>query len=315
MVSLEQHLTDAACDEKLKELILLLSQQAKPIKDAFVENQDYAGTTNMHGDNQMELDKWADEHLIKILRESQLIKTIASEEQEDIIEVITPDNSGFGVTLDPLDGSSLIAVNLAVGTIIGIYGNGDVLEKGKNMKAAAYILYGPLTVLVYTIKNGVHEFVLNDSGEFVLLRENITMPEGKLYSPGGLKKDHTEKHAKFIQKLEENGHKLRYSGSFVADFHQILRYGGIFSYPALKEKEDGKLRLLFEANPIGFIARQAGGEVSTGLKDILEITPTSIDQRVPIYVGNKSKIKDLEEHMKEDMKDEKEELRGVYDDE
>ncbi len=297
MATLEEHLTDAGCDEKLKKLILLLSQQAKPIKNAFVDKQNYAGTKNMHGDDQIELDKWADELLIDVLRKSEMVKTIASEEQSDIIEVFTQDK-GFGITLDPLDGSSLIAVNLTVGTIIGIYGDGNILQKGKNMACAMYILYGPLTTLVYTIKKGVHEFVMKDDGTFELLRENLIMPEGKLYSPGGLKKDHTEKHTKFLESLESSGHKLRYSGSFVADFHQILRYGGIFSYPALKDKESGKLRLLFEAKPIGFIAREAGGEISTGEKDILEITPKSIDQRVPLYVGSKSKIQKLEEYMR-----------------
>lgn len=295
---LEEHLAGAKCDEHLKELILLLSRQVVPIKAAFIEKQDYAGTKNIHGDDQVELDKWADELLIKALRTSGLVKTIASEEQADIIEVIAH-NKGFGVTLDPLDGSSLISVNLAVGTIIGIYPDSNVLSKGKNMCAAMYILYGPLTVLVYTIKKGVHEFVLNEYGKFVLSRENITIPDGKIYSPGGLKRDHTEKHAKFINHLETSGHKLRYSGSFVADFHQILRYGGVFSYPATKDSANGKLRLLFEANPIGLIAKEAGGEISTGHQDILEITPKSIDERVPLYVGTKSKIKELERIMKE----------------
>ena len=298
-INLEQHLTNNHCDEKLKELILLLSQQAPKIKSAFAHNQDYAGTTNSHGEEQIKLDKVADELIITALRESNLVKTIASEEQSDIIEIITP-HSGFGVTLDPLDGSSLITVNLAVGTIIGIYDDGNILHEGKNMTAAMYILYGPMTVLVYTTKNGVHEFVMDETGTFKLMRENITMPNGNLYSPGGLKKDHTEQHTKFLKKLESDGHKLRYSGSFVADFHQILRYGGIFSYPALKNNENGKLRLLFEANPIGFIAKQAGGKISTGYKDILEILPQTIEDRVPLYVGNKNKIEELEEHMKEE---------------
>ncbi|NOR85884.1 fructose-1,6-bisphosphatase [archaeon] len=303
-MNLEQHLTDNNCDEQLKDLIILLSRQAPKIKSVFAHNQDSAGTLNTHGDEQAELDKVADEIIINALRESNHVKTIASEEQSDIIEIITP-YEGYGITLDPLDGSSLISVNLSVGTIIGIYPNGNILQEGKNMVASMYILYGPLTILVYTIKNGVHEFVMDENGEFTILRENITMPQGNIYSSGGLKKDHKEKHSKFIEKLENDGHKLRYSGSFVADFHQILRYGGIFSYPSLKNNENGKLRLLFEANPIGFIAKQAGGEISTGFKDILDIIPKSIEDKVPLYVGNKNKIKNLEEHMKKEKIDEK----------
>jgi len=299
MISLQEHLEMAECDEHLKQLILLISRQAIHIKKGFFKKFEYTGTVNIYGDRQIELDKWADEVLISALRNSGLVSTIASEEQSDIIEIVTP-TRGFGVTLDPLDGSSLVEVNLTVGTIAGIYKDANVLQKGKNMCAAIYVLYGPLTVFVYTIKRGVHEFVLGEDGEFILQRENIVMPEGKIYSPGGLKRDHTEKHIEFLNLLESSGHKLRYSGCFVADFHQILTYGGIFSYPALRGRQSGKLRLLFEANPIGFIAREAGGEISTGTEDILEIAPQSLDQRVPLYVGSKSKIKELERIMKEE---------------
>ena len=161
-----------------------------------------------------------------------------------------------------------------------------------------YILYGPLTLLTLTVKKGVQIFALNKKKEFVLLEENIRMPEGNLYGIGGLKKDWTDKHAKFIEILEKEGYKLRYSGSFVADFHQILKYGGIFSYPALKGHEKGKLRIVFEANPLGFIAEEAGGKISDGKASTLDIIPGKLDQRTPVYVGSAGIVRRMEEMMK-----------------
>jgi len=193
-----------------------------------------------------------------------------------------------------LDGVSSVATNLSVGTIAGIFNEGNVLEKGSKMDAAMYVLYGPLTTLVYSAKDGVHEFVLNHEDEFVLRKENITLPDGKIYSPGGLSLDYIDGHRKFISQLESGGYKLRYSGSFAADFQQILTYGGVFAYPSLKEKPDGKLRLLFEANPMSFIMEQAGGKGSNGIQRILDIVPNAIDHRVPLYIGNNEPVELVE---------------------
>lgn len=297
MTKLSEYLDTTGSPEDLKDLIVLLADQATKVRDAFITNQKYANTENIYGETQMELDKWSDAHFIKILKKSCLVKEIASEEQPEIIP-IPKARSNYAVTLDPLDGSSLIQVNLAVGTIIGIYDTGKALEKGRNLRAAMYILYGPLTLLTLTVKKGVHIFALSNKNEFMLLEENIKMPEGKLYGVGGLKKDWTDKHRSFIDTLEKEGYKLRYSGSFVADFHQILKYGGIFSYPALKSHEKGKLRLVFEANPLGFIAEEAGGKISDGNTSTLDIQPQKLDQRTPIYVGSRSIIARMEEMMK-----------------
>jgi fructose-1,6-bisphosphatase I len=155
-----------------------------------------------------------------------------------------------------------------------------------------YVLYGPLTTLTLTVGNGngVHEFVMDEYGEFHLTQENIKISNAKIYAPGALIKDYLPDHARFIKNLEEDGYKLRYSGSFVADVHQILHKGGVFTYPGFKGKEKGKLRLLFEANPMGKIVTEAGGAVSNGTIDILSIVPTAVNDITPIYIGGKDEI-------------------------
>jgi len=278
-------------------LILFFAENGQEIKNGFLKSQNKAGTSNIYGEEQMALDKWADEVLINGLKKTKLVRYIATEEQPGIIEIDNPRNQ-FGVVIDPLDGSSLIDVNLAVGTIIGIY-PGTVLDRGENMIAAMYILYGPLTTLTLTTGNGVHDFVMGEKGEFYLTAENIKIPDGKIYAPGALRKDYLPAHSKFIESLETDGHKLRFSGSFVADMHQILHKGGVFTYPGTRGKEKGKLRLLFEANPMGRIITEAGGAISNGKKDILSILPTAIDNITPVYAGSKKEIGLIEKYTQE----------------
>ncbi len=293
---LKEFLYEINTEKKLSDLILFFSEQANEIKKGFFfrpkETQNTESTINIYGEEQMALDKWADDVLVNSLKKSRLVRFIATEEQPNIIEVDKPKNE-FGVVIDPLDGSSLIDVNLTVGTIIGIY-PGNVLEKGANIIAAMYILYGPLTMLTLTTGNGVHEFVMDEKGAFNLREKDIKIPDGKIYAPGAPRKDYLPQHAKFIETLEKDGYKLRFSGSFVADVHQILHKGGVFTYPGFKDKEKGKLRLLFEANPMGKIISEAGGATSNGKTDILSIKPQSIDVRTPIYVGGKKEIELIE---------------------
>jgi fructose-1,6-bisphosphatase I len=293
---LDDFLKKKGTDKNVTELILLLSKQAIVIKDNFLSSRGAADTENVYGETQMALDKKADEILIAALTASRLVRWIATEEQPDIIEVENPDNE-FGITIDPLDGSSLIDVNLAVGTIVGIY-SGYVLEPGNTMLGALYILYGPLTTLTYTTNNGVHEFVMGKDGRFTLMQENVTIPEGKLYAPGALRKDYLPYHKKFIEHLESEGYKLRFSGSFVADVHQILHKGGLFTYPAFKGKDSGKLRLLFEGTPMGKMVTEAGGAVSNGRGNLLDVKPTAVSNRTPIYIGGKKEIALIESYVK-----------------
>ena len=298
---LKDFLVDAGTEKNLTELILFFSEQAQQVKRGFYctipKTPAEEITRNQFGEEQMALDKYADEVFISGLKKTRLVRYIATEEQDQIIEVHNPKNN-FGVVIDPLDGSSLIDVNLCVGSIIGIY-PGHILEKGITMVAALYILYGPLTTLTFTTGQGVHEFVMNDADEFVLRHKDLRIPDGKIYAPGALRKDYFPAHARWIDALETAGYKLRFSGCFVGDVHQILHKGGVFSYPGFKGKEKGKLRLLYEANPMGMIICQAGGAVSTGRADILTVKPEAIGQTTPIYVGGRKEIALIETLMTE----------------
>ena len=288
---LKDFLVDAGTEKNLMELILFLSEQAQEVKRGFfpltMKTQTDEYTRNVFGEEQMALDKYADGVFVSGLKKSRLARYIATEEQEQLIEVDDPKND-FGVVIDPLDGSSLIDVDFTIGSIIGIY-PGHVLEKGEKMVAAMYILYGPLTLLTFTTGKGVHEFVMNDAGEFILKDRDIKIPDGKIYAPGALRKDYLPAHAKWIEHLEREGYKLRFSGCFVADAHQILHKGGVFTYPGFKGKESGKLRLLYEANPMGKLIHEAGGAISNGRRNILDITPLGINEITPIYVGGKER--------------------------
>jgi fructose-1,6-bisphosphatase I len=300
-MKLADFLVSAGTEKNLAEVILFLGKQALVVKKGFLgapgKSPASEKTRNVYGEEQMPLDKFADGIFIDSLRKARLVRSVATEEQEQVIEIENPKNN-FGIVMDPLDGSSLIDVNLAIGTIIGIY-PGHVLDKGSRLIAALYILYGPLTTLTYTTGKGVHEFVLDDTGEFILRHHDLHIPDGKIYAPGALRKDYLPSHARWIEQLEQSGYKLRFSGCFVADVHQILHKGGVFTYPGIRGKEKGKLRLLYEANPMGKIIHEAGGAVSNGKGDILEIQPAAIDQVTPVYIGGKNEIALIEKFMRE----------------
>ncbi len=295
-MNLRQHIPDD--DPELKELILLIAEGGKKIQSSFIKKQGVAGTQNIYDEEQVEMDVWADQVLGEDFCNSGLVAAFASEERP---EVINCEKGGkFSVVMDPLDGSSLMGINLSVGTIIGIYAGDNPLLPGREMVAAMYVLYGPLTTVTYTVKKGVHEFALDAEGEFVLQHEDMKIGSSKIYAPGALRKDWLPGHKKLIEDLEGQGYKLRFSGSFVADVHQILHKGGMFTYPGFIGREQGKLRLVFELNPMGFIVTQAGGSCSVGTQNNLDLTPEKIDHRVPVYVGGRTEIELAEKYMKGD---------------
>lgn len=291
-VFLRKFLYDEGIDPDLRRLIHTISVGGKYISALLqAANRKMAGTQNTSAEDQLEVDKQADIILKDMITSLDYVHDYASEEQEKSITT-THKKPKFSVSVDPLDGSSLIDVNLAVGTIVGIYPSEELINKGRYIQASLYILYGPLTTLVYTSGKGVHEFVLCPEGEFVLTKSNIRMKDrGSIYSPGGLRSEWIESHRNFIDDLVITDYKLRYSGGLVPDFNQILmKGGGLFSYPALKKSPEGKLRLLFELYPLAFLCEQAGGKATNGTQNILDLTLEKLHQRSPVYIGSKHEV-------------------------
>jgi len=298
-VDLRRHMWMAGIETELRRLIWQIAVTGKYISAKIHEsNRKLAGFRNIYDEEQLALDRSSDEILQNQFQFSGFVREYASEEQSEIIQV-GKGNEQYSVTADPLDGSSLVDTNLAIGTIIGIHK--ESLSEGdkKELVAAMYITYGPLITMVYSAGKGTHEFVLNREGEYVLSEENITLNEkGSIYSLGGLRKDWLPEHLKFIEFLEREGYKLRYSGGFVPDFNQILiKRGGIFTYPALKNNDKGKLRLIFELQPMAFLITQAGGMATNGKEDILSIKPEALDQRSPIYIGSRFEVEKAKEFL------------------
>ncbi len=287
-VDLRRHLRSQDIGDNLVHLICEIAEASKYVINA-VRTGDLgvAGTSNLYGEEQLALDVLSDRIMRKRLVKSGVVCNIASEEMDEIYQVTSDSDGLYSVAYDPLDGSSLVDVNLAVGTIVSIFAGCDLLQEGRKQIAALFILYGPRVSLVYSVGNGVHEFTMNHLMEFTLTRENVKMqPAGNIYSPGGLRNKYSEGDEKFIRYLEAKGAKLRYSGGFVPDINQVLMKGkGIFMYPALNGSPDGKLRLLFELNPMAYLIEQAGGAATNGKVPILDLKPESLDQRAPIYIG------------------------------
>ena len=292
---LEEHLI--ALPEDARKLILLVAETSKIVRKGFLDHTHFSGTKNIYNEEQLAIDQWADELFTTAFEKSGIVRTIASEEQGEIKE-ITKAKGSWGIVMDPLDGSSCVATNLSVGTIVGMFNEGDVLEKGSRMDAACYVMYGPLLTLVYTYKGkGTHEFVFDEKKQkFILRQESIQIPEGKIYGSGALRKDFILQHEKAISALEKAGYKVRFSGSFTADVNQVLHYGGLFTYPASKKDVDGKLRLLFEANPVALIIKEAGGNSFNGKQNILDVKPHTLSQRTPVYVGDNKSIAIVKSH-------------------
>jgi fructose-1,6-bisphosphatase I len=208
-------------------------------------------------------------------------------------------NGRYSVAFDPLDGSSLVDVNLAVGTIVSIFEGCNLMQPGRKQVAAMYILYGPRTTLVYSTGEGVHEFAMNQLMEYTLVKEDLQIkPQANIYSPGGLRNLFTPAVESYVRELEKRGCKLRYSGGFVPDINQVMIKGtGVFMYPHLNGHPNGKLRLSFELNPMAFLVEQAGGAASDGHGPILDRIPQGKDDRAPIFIGCKEEVALAEEYI------------------
>jgi len=276
-----------------------------------------AGEQNIQGEDQQKLDVYANEVFIQTLINREIVCGIGSEENDDFITVAGSDNSHnnkYVVLMDPLDGSSNIDVNVSVGTIFSVFRRKtpvgtpvtieDFLQPGVNQVAAGYVIYGTSTMLVYTTGHGVNGFTLNPAiGTFYLSHPNMTYAEtGKIYSinegnyvhfPQGVKD-----YLKYCQLEEEDRpYTSRYIGSLVSDFHRNMIKGGIYIYPTSSKAPNGKLRLLYECNPMAFLAEQSGGKASDGYNRIMEIQPTELHQRVPFFCGSRKMVEKAEEFM------------------
>ena len=272
------------------------------------------GATNVQGEEQMKLDVYADEMLVSVLRNSTECAGVASEEMEDIIcfDDEFSKQSKYVVLFDPLDGSSNIDCNASIGTIFAIYRRlsplgecatrEDFMQAGTNLMAAGYVIYGSSTMMVYATKSGVNGFTLEPSiGEFCLSHRNMKCKEsGKIYSVNqGNWAKFSEGVQNYLSDCMASVYTHRYIGSMVADMHRTLIKGGIFMYPADTSAPKGKLRLLYECNPMAFILEAAGGVATTGTTRILDIEPQELHQRVPIYIGSKTMVEHLMQRLAE----------------
>lgn len=282
-----------------------------------VEILGLAGKINVQGEQQMKLDVFASETMIRMNSYTGRLAVMASEEEEDIIPIPRGYKTGkYVLIFDPLDGSSNIDVNVSIGTIFAIYrrlsaeGPGtleDCLQKGRHLAAAGYVIYGSSTVMVYTTGQGVHGFTLDPSvGEFLLSHPNIRIPaRPKYYSVNQGYEQYwsagVRRFTRWLQGMDAEEPRTplsgRYIGSLVADFHRNLLEGGVFYYPADIRKPGGKLRLLYEAIPLAFIAEQAGGYASDGQRNILDVQPESLHQRTPLFIGHRELVEKAEGFM------------------
>ncbi len=328
-MTLQRHILEGERQhpEATGELSALLSElalAAKVIslevnKAGLIDILGFTGDTNVQGEAVKKLDIYAHNTIVSAMDHGGHLCLMASEEEEDIIHIPKHHKLGkYVMMFDPLDGSSNIDANVSIGTIFSILKRKspegtpgtleDALQPGVEQVAAGYIVYGSSTIFVYTAGHGVHAFTLDPAvGEFLLSHENIHTPEdARIYSTneGNYKYWHKglKNYIKYIQDADDRGatpYSARYIGSMVADIHRNLLYGGIFIYPADKRHPNGKLRLLYECNPMAFLYEQAGGRAIDGKQRILEIQPHKLHQRVPIYIGSKNAVDMVEKFLRE----------------
>ena len=290
----------------------------KVSKAGLVDITGAVGEQNIQGEEQQKLDVFANDAFIKTLTNREIVCGIASEENDDFITIAGSDkahNSKYVVLIDPLDGSSNIDVNVSVGTIFSVYRRvtpqgtpvklEDFLQPGREQVAAGYVIYGTSTMLVYTTGDGVNGFTLNPAiGTFYLSHPNMQYPkDGTVYSinegnyihfPVGVKK-----YIKYCQEEEgDRPYTSRYIGSLVSDFHRNMIKGGIYIYPTSSKAPNGKLRLLYECNPMAFLAEQSGGKASDGFTPIMDLKPKALHERAPFFCGSLNMVEKAEEFMK-----------------
>lgn len=272
------------------QILQAIKNSAIKIKKAIEQGDtSYDTSINKTGDTQLKLDILSDNIIEEELKKLDNIQAIISEEKEE--KLILNENANLIICYDPLDGSSLVDVNLSIGSIFGIYENN---LDGNSLKMAVYVIYGPRVEMVVA-KDEVSLFRLNSNDKFEFIKNLKLENKGKLNATGATQKGWSEAHRSLIKSLFDEGYRLRYSGAMVADLHQILlKGGGLFSYPSTSDTPDGKLRMLFEVFPFAFIYERANGKAVDGKKRLLDLKPTHIHDTTPCFFGSKYEIEKVE---------------------
>jgi fructose-1,6-bisphosphatase I len=266
---------------------------ASDISSGLRGRRDYGQELNASGEKQLKADVWANEQLKEQLTEIDAVGQFASEEEDDVI----PCGEGLSVTIDPLDGSSNLPTNNIVGTIVGVY-DSPLPAPGKALVSSFYVVYGPIISLMVARDQQVDEYALEEDLDKKQVNtyptnKDLDIPSPSIYGFGGSDDRHSESFSEFASTVRSDL-KQRYGGSLVGDANQVLHRGGIYAYPGLKEKPQGKLRLQYEANPMAFIFKHAGGASSNGHQSILDVSPSSLHERTPLYIGNQNLIDRVE---------------------
>lgn len=268
----------------------VVADAAPEIRDGLPERRAKAATENVSGDEQLEADVWADDLLFERLADLDGVNWYASEERE-ALEVVGDADDGYAVAIDPLDGSSNVKSNNPCGTVLGVYDE-ELPASGRSLVAAGFVLYGPITTMTVAREDGVTEYLVESDGRTDL--GPVEVPDDPVvYGFGGRVPDWTDDFESFVRDVEDEL-KLRYGGAMIADANQVLTYGGVFGYPGLQSRPEGKLRALFESMPIAYVVEQAGGASSDGSQSLLDVDPDGIHERTPTFVGSQSVIDDLE---------------------
>ena len=253
---------------------------------------------NPFGEAQAELDVFSNEVFSKALLDTGRVGWVASEELETPLGGFSQSKDSISVAMDPLDGSSNIVTNNPLGSIFGVW-RGEIPQKGKDLVGAAFVTYGPTLTITLSADGGVHQYVElregDAEGRFALAYSNMKLPpKPEVYGVGGKRAEWISPVEKFVGKLEARGMHLRYGGTFIGDYNQVLQRGGIFAYPAHKGKPEGKLRVCYETAPVSYLNELTGGKSSNGEISILDIVPKNFMQTSPFYVGNANLIRELE---------------------
>jgi len=268
----------------------VVADAAPEIRDGLPERRAKAATENVTGDEQLEADVWADDLLFDRFAALDGLNWYASEEREGV-ETVGDADDGYAVAVDPLDGSSNVKANNPCGTVLGVYDEA-VPASGRSLVAAGFVLYGPVTTMTVARDGGVTEYLVEADGLTDL--GGVEIPDDPaVYGFGGRVPDWTEDFESFVRDVEDDL-KLRYGGAMIADVNQVLTHGGVFGYPGLQSRSEGKLRALFESMPMAYVVEQAGGASTDGSQSLLDVDPDGVHDRTPTFVGNESVVEDVE---------------------